>query len=130
MFKDLRHYVFALYEHRLLRNWFYTLAFGIFVPVGGRLAYLAWEAGNDFDRFMTIIAGLAAGITAVVTLMRIWAVPPRKTVPQPTEMEHHETVDLRPRAAELLALSRARAARNWQIARGARALGSPRTFRR
>jgi hypothetical protein len=33
-------FVFRFYEIRELRNWFYTVAFAIFVPVGYRFAEL------------------------------------------------------------------------------------------
>jgi hypothetical protein len=131
MFERLRNYIFTLYERPLLRNWFYTLAFAISVPVGLRLAFLAWEVGGDFDRLMTVVAGLAVGITTVVTLVRIWAVPPRQTlvpaaVPKPQDHQAEYKAD----ASEIIAAIKACSARNRLIAQGARALGSPRTWRR
>ena len=79
-------FVFRLYERRLLRNWFYTIAFAIFVPVGYRFADLAWRYGEWFDKPLAVIAGLLIGIATVVTLMRIWRVPPKQVV-TPSEPE-------------------------------------------
>lgn len=67
--------VFTFYEQSRLRNWFYTLAFAIFVPTGFRFAILAWEHGDWIDKPLSILAGLAIGVTAAVTLLRVWAVP-------------------------------------------------------
>lgn len=127
MFTIIRQYVFSLYEQRMVRNWFYTLAFGVFVPVGCRFAFLAWEFGGDFDRVMTVIAGLLVGITTVVTLMRIWAVPPSRTlVPSTLGEESGLDQDPKPDSSEIMAALRAYSARNRQLAVGARALGTPR----
>ncbi|HEY3841292.1 MAG TPA: hypothetical protein VGL72_32195 [Bryobacteraceae bacterium] len=130
MLNPVREYVFTLYERPLLRNWFYTLAFAIFVPVGFRFAVLAWRFGGDFDRFMSIIGGLAVGITAVVTLLRIWTVAPRKTVVDPPHEQHVSHVESVPSGAEIMAAVRGYSARNRQMARGARALGFPRRLPR
>jgi hypothetical protein len=130
MLKTVRNYIFALYERPLLRNWFYTLAFAIFVPVGCRFALLAWDFGSKFDRGMTVVAGLAVGITTIVTLVRIWSVPPSKTIVHIDHSERHHVEDLRPLASEMVAVAKAYSARNRQIAQGARALGSPRALRR
>jgi hypothetical protein len=128
MFKQLRNYVFSLYERPLLRNWFYTLAFAIFVPVGLRFALLAWDFGGEYDRVMAVIAGLAVGITTVVTLLRIWAVPPSQTVPMIAAPKPHEDSPRKVDGSEILAAIRASSARNRQFAQGARALGSSRGF--
>jgi hypothetical protein len=118
-------FVFRLYEQRRLRNWFYTVAFAIFVPVGYRFAALAWRYGSWVDKPLAVIAGIFIGITTVVTLMRIWHVAPRQTVtpaalpptpaPEPTHF-----------AGEVLSASRRRAAENRAMALGASALGSTR----
>ena len=129
MFTRLRNYVFSLYERPLLRNWFYTLAFAIFVPVGFRFALLAWDFGGDYDKIMAVIAGFAVGITTVVTLLRIWAVPPSQTVPVSDNVPApHEDSPKKVDASEILAAVRANSARNRQFAQGARALGSSRGF--
>jgi hypothetical protein len=116
--------VFRLYERPRLRNWFYTVAFGIFVPIGYRFAALAWRYGAPIDRPLAIIAGIFIGIATVVTLMRIWHVPPRRIV---TRAEP-ETVVLQKRvnqvADDLMAAARARAAYNKDLAKHAAALGS------
>ena len=127
MFKRLQHYVFSLYERPLLRNWFYTFAFAIFVPVGFRFALLAWEFGGEYDKWMAVIAGLAVGTTTVVTLLRIWTVPPSQTVPViDNPRSQGESTEVKVGAAEILAALRSSSARNRQFAQGARALGSPR----
>ena len=126
MFHRIRKYVFSLYERRLLRNWSYTFAFAIFVPVGCRFAILAWKFGGDFDRVMTVVAGIAVGITAAVTLLRIWVVPPRKTMLPVPEGLHAAMQEMKPDGSEIIAALKAYSARNRQIAMGARALGLPR----
>ena len=130
MLNPVREYVFTLYERPLLRNWFYTIAFAIFVPVGFRFAVLAWTYGGDFDRFMSIIGGLAVGITAVVTLLRIWSVAPLRTVIEPPHEQHVAHHESGPSGAEIMAAVRGYSARNRQIAQGARALGLPRRWSR
>lgn len=130
MLRYIRRTVFSLYERPVLRNWFYTFAFAIFVPVGCRFAILAWRFGGPFDKVMTIIGGVVVGITTAVTLLRIWAVPPRQTVSRgsgPGGEERH--VDMRPSAQEILTAVRGSSARNRELARGARALGSTRSSR-
>jgi hypothetical protein len=116
-------FVFRLYERRNLRNWFYTLAFAIFVPVGYHFADLAWRYGSWYDKPLALIAGLLIGIATVVTLMRIWHVPPKQVVtpsaPWPSAAPPHNSV-----ADEVMAMMRQRAARNRDLARGAAALGS------
>jgi hypothetical protein len=116
--------VFRLYERRLLRNWFYTIAFSIFVPIGYRFADLAWRYGSPIDKPLAVIAGFFIGIATVVTLMRIWHVPPRQTV---TPAEPELVIAPQPvnrLADDLIAAMRARAARNRALAMHAAALGS------
>jgi len=116
--------VFRLYERRNLRNWFYTIAFGIFVPIGYRFADLAWRYGSPIDKPLAVVAGFFIGIATVVTLMRIWHVPPRQTVtqaePESVAAPHAE----KHVADDLLAMARSRAARNRDMAMHAAALGS------
>ena len=129
MFKNIQRAIFSLYERRVLRNWFYTFAFAIFVPVGCRFAILAWRLGSPVDRLMAIVGGAAVAVTTIVTLLRIWVVPPLQTVdcnslagcPEPR-------VYPTPDAAELLQAVKESSARNREIARAARALGSPRSL--
>jgi hypothetical protein len=121
---SFQHVIFVLYEQRRLRNWFYTLAFVIFVPTGLRFAILAWEYGDSFDKPLSIFAGLLIGITAVVTLLRIWTVPPRPTLQAKTVIEAVETGAPLPNASQIYAAARQQAARNREIARGAAALGT------
>jgi hypothetical protein len=121
----LRSFIFRLYERRLLRNWFYTVSFAIFVPIGYRFADLAWRYGSWVDKPLAVIAGFAIGIATVVTLMRIWHVPPRQTVtpaePEPLVAAPHPVMRL---ADGVMAATRARAARNRDMALHAAALGS------
>lgn len=116
--------VFQLYERPRLRNWFYTVAFGIFVPVGYRFAALAWRYGDPIDKPLAIIAGLFIGIATVVTLMRIWHVPPRQIVTraEPERLEARQPVNHV--ADDLMAAARGRAAYHRDLARHAAALGS------
>ena len=125
MAQPFQNVVFALYERRALRNWFYTLAFAIFVPTGFRFAFLAWEYGDWFDRPLSIFAGLLIGITAVVTLLRIWTVPPRQTVEANAKNAIVETAVSPPSASHMYAAARRQASQNREIARGAAALGPP-----
>ena len=122
----LRMLVFRLFERRRLRDWFYTIAFVIFVPVGYRFAALAWQYGDWFDKPLAIIAGGFIGITAVVTLMRFWHVPPRHvaTLPVAVTAPAEKPVVVVSMADGLLAAARRRAAENRAMATGARALGS------
>ena len=123
MGRPLQDFVFTLYERRQLRNWFYTLAFAIFVPTGFRFAILAWEYGDWFDKPLSIFAGFLIGITSIVTLLRIWTVPPRQTV----DAKRWEPVDnaaSQPDASQIYAAAKLQAARNREIARGGAALGS------
>ena len=117
-------FVFRLYEQRALRNWFYTIAFAIFVPVGYHFAELAWRYGSWYDKPLAVIAGLFIGIATVVTLLRIWRVPPTQVVtvvaPLPVivpEPEHSL-------ADEMIASMRSRAAHQRDLASHAAALGS------
>ena len=122
----LRTFVFGLYEQPRIRNWFYTIAFAIFVPTGFRFATLAWEYGDWFDRPLAVIAGTFIGLTALVTLLRIWHVEPRKTVPTKAPEEPHLTAVNPP--TDLLAAAKWQAGRNREYARDAASLGS--TLRR
>jgi hypothetical protein len=131
MLEKIRTHLFSLYEQRLLRNWAYTFAFAIFVPVGFRFSLLAWDYGNEYDRVMAIVAGLAAGATAAITLLRIWAVPPKQTVvAHPNVQAARDHVETRIDAAQLLGAARASSLRNRHMAKGARALGTPRSLYR
>jgi hypothetical protein len=120
----LRTFVFRLYEQRRLRNWFYTVAFATFVPVGYRFATLAWRYGSWIDKPLVVIAGILIGITTVVTLMRVWHIPPRQTstpaIPEATAAPHpaHSMAD------EVMAAERRRATENRVMALDAAALGS------
>jgi len=115
--------VFRLYEQRNLRNWFYTVAFAIFVPVGYHFAELAWRDGSWYDKPLAIIAGLFIGIATVVTLLRIWHVPPKQVVTAPTPVPivppPHSSV-----ANDMMGMMRRRAAQNRDLASYAAALGS------
>src|SRR5262245_11381366 len=117
--------VFRLYERRRLRNWFYTVAFGIFVPIGYRFADLAWRYGSPIDKPLAVIAGFFIGVATVVTLLRIWHVPPQQTVtrPDPT-FEPMTSQPVNHVADDLIAAMRTRAAHNRDLARHAAALGS------
>ena len=124
MSQPFQNFVFTLYEKRTSRNWFYTLAFAVFVPTGFRFAILAWEYGDWLDKPLSIFAGLLIGITAVVTLLRIWSVPPRQTVEAKAEIETVEAGASPPSSSQMYTAARHGAAQNREIARGAAALGS------
>jgi hypothetical protein len=116
--------VFRLYERPRLRNWFYTIAFSIFVPIGYRFADLAWWYGSPVDKPLAVIAGIFIGIATVVTLMRIWHVPPRQIV-TPAQPEAVAAPKPENRLADdLIAATRGRAAQNRNMAQHAAALGS------
>ena len=122
---SFRIFVFRLFEQRRLRDWFYTVAFLIFVPVGYRFAALAWRYGTWLDKPLAVIAGAFIGITAVVTLLRFWNVAPRQVVtaaapqaPAISKPAPSSTAD------EYMAAARRRAAENRDMATGARVLGS------
>lgn len=120
---QLRLLVFRLFERRRLRDWFYTVAFIIFVPVGLRFAILAWRYGTWIDKPLAVIAGLFIGITAMVTLMRFWHVPPQQVVT--TEMlETAVPEPAKPTAGQYVMAARNRAAANRAMASSAGALGS------
>jgi hypothetical protein len=121
---SFRIYVFSLYEQPRLRNWFYTLAFAIFVPVGYRFAELAWRYGSWFDKPLAVVAGLVIGITTLVTLMRVWHVPPQQTLIPEDPRESPAPAHTRDIADEIMAASRHRAAVNRALAMNAGALGS------
>jgi hypothetical protein len=121
--------VFCLYEQPRLRNWCYTLAFAIFVPTGGRFAVLAWKFGGWLDKPLAVVSGIAIGATAGVTLLRVWNVPPQRTVERGAFIiePRRITEALPANASEFLQVSKLQAARNRQMARDAAALGSTRT---
>jgi hypothetical protein len=124
MIQRFRTFVFGLYEQPRIRNWFYTIAFAIFVPTGFRFATLAWEYGDWFDKPLAVIAGAFIGLTAVVTLLRVWQVEPRKTVAViAPEVPHATEIISR---TNILKSAKWQAARNRQIARDAASLGSTR----
>jgi hypothetical protein len=125
---QLRLLVFRLFERRLLRDWFYTIAFIIFVPVGLRFATLAWRYGSWEDKPLSVIAGMFIGVTAMVTLLRFWHVPPQQVVTAdgPAAVVAEEPVHRH--AEEYIEAVRYRAAANRAIAHEAGALGS--TLRR
>ena len=115
--------IFRLYERRNLRNWFYTIAFAIFVPVGYRFADIAWRYGEWFDKPLAVIAGLFIGIATVVTLLRIWRVPPTQVVTLPAVAPVVPTL-VQHVADDVMSMMRSRAAHNRDLAMGAAALGS------
>ncbi len=121
-----RDFIFRLYEQRRLRDWFYTLAFLVFVPVGYRFAALAWRYGDWFDKPLAVIAGALIGITAVVTLMRVWHVEPRLVATPAALPEPAPAEPIHARADDYLSAARRRAAQNRELASGAAALGSTR----
>ncbi len=121
MFKQTREFVFSLYERPMLRNWFYTFAFAVFVPVGWRFAILAWRFGGPVDRLLTIAGGMTVGITTAVTLLRIWTVPPRRTMAPDHETGiHGESTEIAPTGAEIVAALRGilREIARWHKAHG------------
>ena len=120
----LHNIIFRLYEKRSLRDWFYTIAFLIFVPVGLRFALLAWEFGSWLDKPLAVIAGLCIGITAFVTLLRYWSVPPRRVAtgtPTPMVIASPPSAHI---AEDFLIATRRRAAENRALSLSAGALGS------
>jgi hypothetical protein len=117
-------YVFRLYEQRQLRNWFYTIAFAIFVPVGYHFADLAWRYGSWSDKPLAIIAGLFIGIATVVTLLRIWRVPPKQVVTPAPPVPVVTPPPVYSLADEVMSTIRRRAALNRDLASHAAALGS------
>lgn len=125
MIETFRNFFFSLYEQQRLRNWFYTLAFAIFVPTGFRFAVLAWKYGDWFDKPLSILAGFLIGFTSVMTLLRIWAVPPTRTIGIEPAAKMVESATLHPNASQMYAAAKLQAARNREIARGAAALGEP-----
>jgi hypothetical protein len=124
MTQPLRNFIFTLYEQRGLRNWFYTVAFAIFVPTGFRFAILAWEYGDWFDKPLSIVAGLLIGMTSAVTLVRVWTVPPSQTFEAKTAQEKRTP----PLASQICDAAKQQATHNREIARGAAALGSSRRW--
>jgi len=125
---QLRLLVFRLFERRLLRDWFYTIAFIIFVPVGLRFAILAWEYGDWFDKPLSVVAGMFIGVTAMVTLLRFWHVPPQQIVTAEVAHSVPAAEAGRPQADGYVEAVRYRAASNRAIAHDAGPLGN--TLRR
>jgi hypothetical protein len=119
-----RIFVFRLFEQRQLRDWFYTVAFFIFVPVGYRFAALAWRYGSWVDKPLAVIAGAFIGITTIVTLLRFWNVAPRQVVTPPAPEAPVIAKPAHSAAHEYMAATRRRAAENRAMATGAGALGS------
>jgi len=119
-------FVFRLYERRTLRNWFYTIAFAIFVPIGYRFADLAWRYGSWFDKPLAVVAGFFIGLATVVTLMRIWHVPPAQVATPVATQPEAMAPSVRHAADDMLAATRSRAAINRDMALYAAALGSSR----
>jgi len=76
---------------------------------------------------LAVIAGAFNGVTAGVTLSRVWQVPPRRTVSceQSAAAESSVAAAL-PNASEMLTSAKGQAALNRKIARAAAALGSSR----
>jgi hypothetical protein len=126
---QLRLLIFRLFERRRLRDWFYTVAFIIFVPVGLRFAVLAWRYGSWEDKPLAVIAGMFIGMTAMVTLLRFWHVPPQQVATVEGPHVLHVEEPAMPHAEEYLEAVRYRAASNRAIALGARVLGSTRRRR-
>jgi hypothetical protein len=125
---QLRLLIFRLFEKRLLRDWFYTVAFIIFVPVGFRFAMLAWRYGSWEDKPLSVVAGLFIGVTAMVTLLRFWHVAPQQVVTAGVPLALRVDEPAHPHAEEYIEAVRYRAAANRAIAHDAGALGS--TLRR
>lgn len=61
-------------------------------------------------------------------MLRVWAVPPRRTIQRPVRGHAPETAAALVNASELHAAAMYLAARNREIARGAAALGSTRRW--
>lgn len=120
----LRLITFRFFEQRRLRDWFYTVAFVIFVPVGFRFAALAWRYGSWFDKPLAVIAGAFIGITTVVTLMRFWSVPPQLVVTPAAAAPVIASKPAKSLASDLVVAARHRAAKNRAMATSAGALGS------
>jgi hypothetical protein len=125
---QLRLRIFRFFERRRLRDWFYTVAFIIFVPVGLRFAILAWRFGSWEDKPLAVIAGIFIGITAMVTLLRFWHVPPQQVVNAEMARPLPRAEPEQSHAEQYIDAVRHRAAANRAMASGAGALGS--TLRR
>jgi hypothetical protein len=80
MIRPFQKSIFNLYGQPHIRNWFYTLAFAIFVSTGFALCDSCLRAPDWFDKPLAAIAGVFIGVTACVTFLRVWQVPPRHTV--------------------------------------------------
>lgn len=117
--------VFAFYEQWAFRNWAFTIAFLIVVPVGGRFAYLAWLYGSSFDHFMVITGGGVMGVISCIILLRFWTVGPVQTLAtfsRPEAEELQRKIDV----AGYFENVRTKTETNRDLARGAAALGSSR----
>lgn len=122
--RQLRLLIFRLFERRRLRDWFYTVAFIIFVPVGLRFAILAWRFGSWEDKPLALIAGVFIGITAIATLLRFWHVPPQRVATPPAAEPPVSAESAKPAAGDYVVAVRRRAAINRAMATAAGALGS------
>src|ERR1700735_1779231 len=60
---------------------------------------LAWEYGDWMDKPLSILAGLIIGVTAMVTLLRVWTVPPQRTVESRARTQTIEPPTLPPDAS-------------------------------
>ncbi|HUP04023.1 MAG TPA: hypothetical protein VMU19_08540 [Bryobacteraceae bacterium] len=121
----VRSHVFRFWENRTARNWGLSIGFLLVVPVGARFASIAWKYGNLFDQIAVVVAGGVIGVMSVVVLLRVWLVPPVRTLPDGAGAGHH----LEPHhlaGPDFLAageLARLRSARNSTLGKEAAALG-------
>jgi hypothetical protein len=93
------------------------------ISIGYRFAELAWRYGSWYDKPLAVIAGLLIGLATLVTLMRIWRVPPKQVVTPIAEPGAAEPPS-NPLADDIVAAMRSRAAHNRDLAQYAAALGS------
>lgn len=124
MLRGIRNYVFRLYEQTVLRNWFYTLSFAIIVPTGCRFAIVAWQYGEWFDKPLAVLAGTLIGVTSLVTLLRVWEVPPQQTTTIQAVSHPYTHVDPEVMHINRMSESKRLSAMNRRIAREAAALGT------
>ena len=94
-----------------------------------RFAILAWRFGSWEDKPLAMIAGMFIGVTAMVTLLRFWYVPPQRVVTAEVPRVLPAEEPARPHAEEYLDAVRYRAAANRAMALSAGALGSTRLRR-
>jgi hypothetical protein len=90
-----------------------------------RFALVAWEYGAWFDKPLTILGGTIIGLTSVMTVLRVWDVPPVQTMQFAAESDSDAALHELTVAGELIADVRAQALRNRMIARDAASLGLP-----